>query len=316
MKKGSMLIHPDELSEAWIRRLSEAGIATLGLHPVGGRHAVDSLKELLGRLKTAEYRALLDTARRRGLAVEYELHAAGYLMPRELFSEHPDYFRQNEAGERTADYNFCVSNPEALSLFARRAAALAGELYQSSPRYYFWMDDGHDCHCFCPKCRTLSPSDQQMIALTAALREIRKNIPEAKMAYLAYYDSLTPPKVLRGEEGIFLEYAPLEKYTAKGEGAVAAVAAEQAMLPPLLDFFKEEPPRVLEYWYDNSLFSRWKKPPQKFTLDEERMQREMKEYFRLGFSEIASFACFLGEDYEALHGGFDLTPFARCLREE
>ena len=58
MAKGSMLIHPDELSEAWIDRLSRAGIDTLGLHPVGGRHAAESLKDLLRRLKTAEYRAV------------------------------------------------------------------------------------------------------------------------------------------------------------------------------------------------------------------------------------------------------------------
>ena len=311
--EGALLIHPEELNKKWIDRIADAGIATLGIHPWGGKHSVRSLCELVELCRTPDFRTRIDYAHARGLCVEYELHAAGYLLPRELFDTHPEYFRQNAEGARGSDWNFCVSNENALALVAARAADLATELYGSAPRFYFWMDDHKDSRCHCPRCAALSASDQQLLALNAMMRAIRARIPHAKMAYLAYYDSIVLPTAVKPEDGLFLEYAPFEKYTAKGEDAPARIAREQEMLAPLLRFFGKEDAKVLEYWYDNSLFSNWKKPPVKFTLDRDTMERDIALYRAKGFSTVASFACFLGEDYEALHGDVDITPFARCL---
>ena len=314
--KGSMIIHPEELSREWVDRLVDAGVQVLGIHPWGGKEAAKSLERLIGQMQEKEYREVIDYAKERGLAVEYELHAAGYLLPRSLFAEHPEYFRMDEHGERTENRNFCVTNEEALSLYASRAADLACALYGSSPRFYFWMDDGHGLQCHCPSCRRYTPSEQQMLALNAALREIRKRIPEARMAYLAYMDSILPPQAVTPEKGVFLEYAPFEKYTAKGEDAPEKIAREKEMIPALMDCFAREDRRVLEYWYDNSLYSGWKKPPKRFVPDEGRMRTDIEEYRRMGFSEIATFACFLGADYEELHGEVDVRPFADALHNE
>ena len=311
--KNGMIIHPGELSKKWIDRLAEAKVNTLGIHPEGGAGAPKSLESLLRLLKTPEYRALIDYARSRGLRIEYEIHAAGYLMDKSLFAEHPEYFRMNSAGERTSDWNFCVSNPDALALFARRAAELAQALYGSGKDFYFWMDDGRGIHCNCPKCRALSPSDQQYIALRAAIGEIRKHLPDARMAYLAYIDTIEPPTAVENDGAIFLEYAPFEKYTARGEDREERISREKAMIAPLLDCFGRENAKVLEYWYDNSLFSRWKKPPARFVLDEKAMQRDIREYREMGFSRASTFACFLGDDYEELYGEADIRPFARAF---
>lgn len=308
--KNGMIIHPGELSRKWIDRLADAEVNTLGIHPEGGKDAPRSLERLLELLGTPEYRALIDYARSRGLEIEYECHAAGYLMDRALFAEHPEYFRMNEAGERVPDWNFCVSNADALSLFAKRAASLALKLYGSGKDFYFWMDDGRGIHCQCPKCRALSPSDQQYIALSAALDEIRRHIPNARMAYLAYVDTIAPPTLAHSNRGLFLEYAPFEKYTAKGEDAAARIECERGMLAPLLDYFGRDDAKVLEYWYDNSLFSRWKKPPARFSLNDDAMLRDIRDYKALGFDRITTFACFLGDDYEALYGEPDITPYA------
>ncbi len=313
MMKNGMIIHPGELSKKWIDRLADAGIHTLGIHPEGGSGAPKSLARLLELLKTTEYRALIDYARRRGLEVEYEFHAAGYLMDKSLFDTHPEYFRMNSEGDRTPDWNFCVSNPDALSLFARRAADLALALYGSGKDYYFWMDDGRGIHCNCPKCRSLSPSDQQYIALRAALGEIRRHIPDARMAYLAYIDTVTPPTFVHDDGAVFLEYAPFEKYTAKGEDSETRIARERGMIAPLLEAFGRENSKVLEYWYDNSLFSRWKKPPARFVLNEEAMRADIVDYRKMGFDRISTFACFLGEDYEELYGEADILPFSKAF---
>ena len=313
--KTSMLIHPDELSKKWIDKLANAGINTLGIHPVGGREAANALKELVGLAKTTEYRSLIDYAKARGLKVEYEIHAASYLMPRELFATHPEYFRVDQQGNRTPEWNFCVSHPKALELFAQRAAMLAKDLYGSNKNYYFWLDDGRDYKCHCERCRTLSKSDQQLIVVNAVARKLRESDPDARVAYLAYIDTLEIPENADVESGVFLEYAPFEKYTAKGEYAQQRIEKAREMLVPLMKFFDKEPPKVLEYWYDNSLFSGWKKPPKQFRLDEKELFENVNEYHSLGFDYISTFACFLGEDYEALFGEVDVSHFARAVKD-
>ena len=308
--KNSMIIHPEELSRRWIDRLAEAGVGTLGIHPHGGNESVSSLEKLLECLKTDQYRGLIDYAHSRGIEVEYEIHAAGWLMPRELFAEHPEYFRMNKRGERVADYNFCTSCTEGLELAAGRAAELALSLYGSCRRFNFWMDDGVGIGCRCPRCQGLSFSDQQLIFLNRALKRIRSVRPDAELAYLAYMDTLAPPTVTVPEEGIFLEYAPMQKYTARGDGAAERIAKEREMLLPLTDLFCGGV-KVLEYWYDNSMLSRWKKPPARFTLDCEAMWRDIAEYRSMGIDYVSTFACFLGDDYEELYGEVDITPFAQ-----
>ena len=313
--KSSMIIHPEELSREWIDKLADAGVGVLGIHPRGGPIAAETLADLLEQMKSAEYRSLIDYAHSRGLTVEYEFHSLGYLLKRELFAEHPEYFRMNAEGERTADYNLCVSNPDALELLSKNAAEVANALYGSTRDFYFWLDDGHGLHCHCPSCKRLSASDQQLTVLNGMLREIRKSIPDARMAYLAYMDSIVPPAEVKPDEGIFLEYAPFEKYTAKGDDAPELIARESAMLIPLMKAFDHQPAKVLEYWYDNSMFSAWKKPPKEFKLDGETMRVDIAEYRKMGFDFVATFACFLGKDYEELYGAVDVSPFGEAVKD-
>ena len=68
--KPSMLIHPNELSKKWIDKLVDAGVNTLGLHPVGGREAANALKELVSLANTTEYRNLIDYAKNHKLLNE------------------------------------------------------------------------------------------------------------------------------------------------------------------------------------------------------------------------------------------------------
>lgn len=311
--KTSMLLHPDEVGVKQIDRLASAGVSVLGIHPVGGPNASKSLEEMLSKLKSPEFRKILDYAKFKGLEIEYELHAAGYLLPRELFGDNPELFRMNEQGERVSDFNFCVSNPETLKMVAKRGAKLAEGLYGSNNNFFFWMDDGKNSSCHCPKCQKLTPSDQQTMVLNEILREIKKKNPSAKMAYLAYFETVVPPTAVKPQKGIFVEYAPFEKYTAEGENALELIEKEQAMLSPLLEFFGKENSRVLEYWYDNSLYSKWTKPPQKFILNLNQMNEDVRFYISKGFSHLSTFACYLGDDYEALHGDVNITPFTNAI---
>ncbi|MBE6645231.1 MAG: DUF4838 domain-containing protein [Ruminococcaceae bacterium] len=311
--RSQLIIHPEELSRSWIDRAADAGITVLGIHPKGGKRAPVYIAEMLETMKTQEYCALIDYARGRGLEIEYELHAASFLVPRRLFAENPAIFRVNARGERTPELNFCVTSAEAMQIFAQNAAALADALYGSNDNFYFWLDDCRDSACCCEKCRAYTPSEQQMLAVNAMARAVREKKPHARFAYLAYADSMTPPEKVKPEEGVFLEYAPMEKY--KNEPASEAHAAEEEkMLPSLLEFFGCDGAKVLEYWYDNSMFSGWEKPPKRLSPDAEAIARDVAFYREKGFEYISSFACFLGEDYEKLYGAVDISPFAECMK--
>ena len=132
MKK--LLIHPEELSRRWVDRLVSQGVEILGLQPVGGNSAAESAERLIAQVEDPAFRELIDYACDRGLEIEYELHAASYLLPRSLFECHPEYFRL-ENGERNALCNFCVSNPEALEILTDNAVEMAKKLYRSRPYY-------------------------------------------------------------------------------------------------------------------------------------------------------------------------------------
>lgn len=305
--KKELLVHTEELTKKWIDRMCDTGVDILGIHPRGGAEAASTLAELVDRLENDEsFRALLDYAAERGMEIEYELHAGSYLLPRSLFDTHPEYFRMNENGERVCEVNFCFSNDEAVEYVASAALELAGKLYRSAPRYYFWLDDGKDIGCRCEKCRKMSVSDCQMKVMNRIAQKLREKDENAKLAYLAYYETVPTPKLFKPEAGIFVEYAPLERDIHKPVRQCDDMKKEIA---DLLEFFGNKDAKALEYWYDNSLFSGWKKPPKRMVPDGDVIRDDLDYYFSLGFEYAASFACFLGEDYEELYGEPDISDF-------
>lgn len=301
---SSILIHPEELTKKWIDRAKSKRYDTLALHPRGGKRAHETLSEMLEMLKTPEYRALLDYAAEVGLNIEYEFHAVGFLLPKELFGEHPEYFRMNSEGVRTPDLNLCFSNPEAVAIVKRRAAWLAKQLYRSTKRFYFWADDAKESTCFCPECRKLSAPDKNLFLMNEMLDAIREEIPDASLACLAYQDTIGVPETVKPREGIFLEYAPIDRDMHVPTGEQNSEA--NGDVRKLLAFFGRKGSKVLEYWIDNSLLSKWQKPPQRYTPDRAVINADVAFYKSVGFEIISSFACFLGEDYEALYGEPDV----------
>ena len=310
MIKG-VLVHPDEFDETWISLAAKKGYKHLSLHPVGGKQAPLSMEELLKTAAQPAFRALVDRAEGAGLSVEYEMHAARYLLPADAFAAHPEWFRMNAQGERTADYNFCASNPEALAFASQRLRRAARILAPASHRYFFWLDDAKDSVCHCEKCRALSASDQQLRILNAFLKALREVDSEAKLAYLAYFDAVEPPVRIKPEAGIFLEFAPFERerYACIGDPASELNARQIQTLPRLMALFGMKDAKVLDYWLDNSMYSGWTKPPKLFVPASDIITKDEAYYSRLGFEELSTFACYLGPDYRRLYGEPDLGSF-------
>ncbi len=308
-----LLVHPEELDELWIKRLEKSDIRILGLHPVGGKKAHESLQSLYEDVRTGKYDARFQRLRDMGIEIEYEMHAMSWLMPRELFAEHPDWFRMNEEGERMADFNLCPSNPDALDYVSARSAELSRVLTPTTHRYHLWIDDVRDSFCHCPVCRALTPSDQALAVYNAMVKGIRTMDPLATQCYLAYQKTRPAPTSVQPAEGIFLEYAPFDRDfdRAMNDPSSEKNVTEGEPLPALLSFFGTKGAKVLEYWLDNSLFSKWTKPPKPFTLNGEVLRQDLAYYESLGFTDATVFACYLGKDYEELHGAPDIEDYLK-----
>ena len=304
----TLLIHPDELSKKWIDRMKDVGCTSIGIHPEGGGKSLESLKNLIEKFNDKKFTSLIDYAVNKGLEIEYHMHAAEYLLDRKYFLSHPMWFREDDKGERCQKHNFCVSSKEALEKVSENALILAKKLYKSSNRFYFWMDDVKNTHCRCEKCSKFSASDQNLIVMNVIIKKLKEEIPDALLCYLAYYDTMDVPKKVKAEKGIFLQYAPMDRDFTK---EVALISDDKKKnLIDLINFFGKENSAVLEYWYDNSLFSKWQKPPKEFKCNNEIIKKDIMFYKTQGFEKIESFACFLGDDYEKLYGTPDISAFS------
>ncbi len=304
--KKTLIIHPEELSKKWIDTISELGCDAIGIHPVGGADSYTSLIRLIDLCGNDEYTTLVDYAINKNLDVEYEIHAARFLLPNNLFNKHPEYFRVNKEGIRTPDFNLCVSSDEALCIVEKNALKLAKSLYKTGDKLYFWLDDSKDAFCHCEKCKSVLPCDQQMIILNRMIKYIKKEIPTAKMAYLAYYETLDVPTV-KPEDGIFVEFAPYERDFTKPASNMNQEHIE--ILVNLLSFFGKQHSKILEYWYDNSLFSEYKKPPKELKVNNFVIHTDFEFYKTFDVDGISSFACYLDDDYVNLYGEPDLSAF-------
>jgi hypothetical protein len=151
-----------------------------------------------------------------------------------------------------------------------------------------------------------------MIIMNRMLKEIRKIDPEATLAYLAYFETLTPPEKIKPDEGIFLEYAPIDRdhHTPLSEAGNEKNTSQNQYIKELIRTFGADTAKVLDYWLDNSLFSNWTKPPKPLVADEKVIHADFDYYSALGFKDISCFACYLGADYVELHGEPDIKAFA------
>ena len=317
---NGIIIHNHEISPFWIDRLRQARDAgapldVLALHPVGGKNAPDSLRGLVEQVKTPAFRDFYEQVHELGMTLEYEMHTLSWLLPRDEFAAHPHWFRQNEEGERTPDANLCSTCEEALDYLEERTALLASLLPQQGDRYFFWLDDVRGARCHCPRCRELGSSDQAITVINRMLRGLRRVNPRAKLCYLAYIDMIAPPTVVRPAEGIFLEYAPIDRDLSRpiADPTCEKNAAEAQHLKPLLDCFGTAGAQVLEYWMDNSLNCRWKLPYKKLPFYPEVIAADAAYYRSLGFEHLTSFGCFLGKDYAEEFGLPPVTEYSRCL---
>jgi hypothetical protein len=282
----------------WPRLAHENGINTIGTH-IFPRQVMEFIQSDMGKVFLAE-------CEKYGIAVEHQLHSMSELLPRELFKECPEMFRMNSNGERTDDSNCCVHSEEALDIIASKAVEFASVLKPTNHRYYFWLDDGKET-CKCPKCREYSASEQALIIENRIIEALREVDPKAKLAHLAYANTLSAPKKVVPNEGIFLEFAPFYRRWDRPLADTSATSnnvligmthgANLRYLEENLTVFSVEDAVVLEYWLDVSLHSSWRKPAVKLPWNKEVYESDIETYRQYGLKNFTSFGVYMDSEY-------------------
>ena len=303
-----VIVSARDLSGAfdWPRLAHEAGLTTIATH-VGPRDVMPFMRSGRGT-------RFIDACARFGLQVEHELHAIDWLLPRATFATDPSFFRMNAKGARTPDSNCCPSNPFALEVIAGRAVEVARTCRSTTGRYFFWMtDNGEKCNC--PKCLPLSGAEQAVIVENAIVRALRAEIdPNATLAHLAYQFTMDPPRLVKPDPALFLEFAPIERWRAKGvrrREPLEEGGQWLEKLDRLLKVFPADTAQALEYWLDASLFSGWRKPLVRIPWDADKTRAEIAIYRKRGIRNFTTFAVNVDDDYIADFGA-DSTA---CVRE-
>ena len=171
--------------EAWLRWAARNRVDAVVIPFDLDDSTIEALSDRVLRRRSR----IVAAARRYGFSVEEGGRCLSRLVPRRLFFRHRDLFRMRE-GKRTADFNFCPTNPETITLLWDQARRRFRDR-QDVEVFHLWPDLADDGGwCSCPSCRAFSPSEQALIAVNAvadALAEVRNG---GRLSYISDpYDS-------------------------------------------------------------------------------------------------------------------------------
>jgi hypothetical protein len=222
---------------------------------------------------------LLPELNKRGMEIEVAGHFLSTFLPRTLFTEHPDWFRMNEQGKRINDYNLNPFNQEALDSLASGAIPYLLKMPEAS-LFHLWADDiegggwSHE-----PGKEEYTASDQALLVSNYLVKKLRQKLPGAHLAYLAYHDTVYPPRLVKPEPGLIYFYAPRERCYAHALNdphcdlnRKYAEALEKG-----LPAFGNSSAEVFEYYADQILYENMTNPPLP-----EILNADLQYYHRLG----------------------------------
>jgi len=313
LTRGVVLVIQDLRTLDWPERARRAGLTTLATHIFP--------HEVAAFIQSEAGQTFLRRCGELGLHVEHELHAMSDLLPRQLFEQDPTMFPMNEKGDRVREYNLCVHSQAAVQVACENAAKYTRILRSTTGRYFYWIDDGRPM-CRCPKCRGLSDSDQALLLENRLLEAIRQVDSQARVAHLAYARTLEPPKQVRPADGIFLEFAPIERrydVPLSRRDAQSLGGLTHGRLLDALDanlaWFGSEGAQVLEYWLDVSRFAGWKRQNVRpVPWNDEVFGEDLATYGRRRIRHITTFAAWIDGEYVRRFGDPPVERYGASLQ--
>ncbi len=235
---------------------------------------------------------LLLECEKRGLMIETGSHLLSSFLPRNLFREHPDWFRMNEQGQRANDYNFNPFSTAALGYVARGVVDHLSRTPEAV-LFHVWPDDifgggwSHE-----PGKEQYTPSDQSLLAANEIVRRLHETLPMAKLAFLAYHDTVFPPRMVKPEPGIVYFYAPRERCYAHSlsDPECGLNKRYRSALEEALPAFGPGNAEAFEYYVDEILFMNLTCPPLPDVI-----KRDVAYYRQLGIPAVAGLVVSQGE---------------------
>lgn len=262
----------------------------------------------LFELWDAEGDAIRTAAKALGLRLEFGGHHLSALVPRERFAGQPEWFPLRR-GQRDGRFNLCTSSAGARD----ELRANAGRFFARFPGadvYHLWADDLRGGGwCECSDCAGLSPSDQALRATNAAAEALGEMAPGARLAHLAYHDTLARPGKVRPLDNVDALWAPRSRCYAHAidDAGCERNRAHFAELERLIGWFGDAGRvRVFEYYSDGILF-KWMAPPHL-----EVLPADLRAYRRLGVRGVQDLAVTPRPWQGPL---WHVWWFARCARE-
>lgn len=149
-----------------------------------------------------------------GCSLEYavnSVHTLQWMVTRDMFDEHPEYFGCDDKGNRSLNRQPCLSNENVLQLAVDSALNFFS---QNSNVFSISQNDGM-AFCQCDKCKVFNKAhgntdSASMINFVNKVAEkVRETYPDARFETLAYQDSLTPPENLQIDDGIVIRMCPI-----------------------------------------------------------------------------------------------------------
>jgi hypothetical protein len=228
---------------------------------------------------------LVPELRKRGLEIEVGGHFLSTFMPRTLFPQHPDWFRMNEQGKRANDFNLNPFNEEALDYLADGAIEYLRRMPEAS-LFHLWADDiegggwSHE-----PGKDDYTPSDQSLLVSNYLVERLREKLPNADLAYLAYHDTVYPPRVVKPEAGLVYLYAPRERCYghALNDPSCDLNRKYAQALENGLPAFGSAHAEVFEYYADQILYENMTNPPIPDVLS-----ADLQYYHQLGIPAVGA----------------------------
>ena len=282
----SIVFLTDDFGEKLVLETAAMGARKIYLHANPFKTTVKEFIDF--RIKNQK---LIDKLEKGGIAVEYQLHAVSYLLPRVLFKNKPELFLSDENGCKNSAFNCCPSSGEALKNIEEKAEKLAFLLKQKTSRYHLWADDdlGADIRCRCEKCKDLSAFRQNSIICEAITRGIKKYDEKAENALLLYGEE---PEFRDAPKNAFIEFAPFKREHAipLTKGKKNAFFADK--LKNLISVYRADKVSVLEYFlsFDFNGFLRGD--------GASRVEKDVEFYINAGVTNLTTFAVFASASTE------------------
>ena len=139
------------------------------------------------------------------------VHSLQWIITRDMFDEHPEYFGCDDNGNRSLNRQPCLSNDDVLQLVVNYAMNFFS---QYSNIFSVSQNDGM-AFCQCDKCKAFNKahgntdSASMINFVNRVAGKVREKYPDARFETLAYQNSLTPPENLEIADGVVIRMCPI-----------------------------------------------------------------------------------------------------------